>query len=50
LVIVLILVALGIVSLAHELFYQRGFWFLFGAAMAMLPFAETRARDCGSAK
>ena len=36
LLIVVILMALGIVSLVHELFYQRGFWFLFGAAM-MLP-------------
>ena len=36
LLIVLILMALGIVSLVHELFYQRGFWFLFGAGMALL--------------
>jgi hypothetical protein len=42
LLIVLILMALGIVSLVHELFYQRGFWFLFGAAMAMLPLTGTR--------
>jgi hypothetical protein len=42
LLIVLIAMALGIVSLVHEMFYQRGFWFLFGAAMAMLPFAGTK--------
>jgi O-antigen ligase len=42
LMIVLMLLALGIVSLVHDLFYQRGFWFLFGAAMAMLPVAGTK--------
>ena len=40
--IVLILMALAIVSLVHELFYQRGFWFLLGAAMAMLPLAAPK--------
>jgi hypothetical protein len=49
LLIVLILIALGIVSLVHELFYQRGFWFLFGAAMAMLPFAGAK-RGAAEAK
>jgi hypothetical protein len=34
---ILILVALGLVSIFHELLYQRGFWLLFGAAMAYTP-------------
>src|SRR3546814_8708178 len=31
---VLIITALAVMSLAHELLYQRAFWFLFGAALA----------------
>ena len=34
---VLSLLTMGIVSLFHELFYQRAFWLLVGAAMAMMP-------------
>jgi hypothetical protein len=34
LLIVLILMAFGIVSMAHDMFYQRTFWLLLGATMA----------------
>jgi len=34
---VLLLMSIGIVSLVHELFYQRTFWLLFGVAMAAIP-------------
>jgi hypothetical protein len=42
LLLVLIIAVLGVVSLVHELFYQRGFWFLFGAAMALTETARSR--------
>jgi hypothetical protein len=37
---VLMLLSMVIVSSVHELFYQRGFWFLFGAALAMAQIAR----------
>jgi ubiquinone/menaquinone biosynthesis C-methylase UbiE len=35
-ILILTLVTLGTVSVFHELLYQRGFWLLFGAAMACM--------------
>jgi hypothetical protein len=43
--ILLIFVALAIMSLAHELLYQRTFWFLLGAALAVIPLSERTAGE-----
>jgi hypothetical protein len=37
---ILLLLSIGIVSLVHELFYQRNFWLLFGVAMAAIPMRQ----------
>lgn len=43
--IVLIIVGLGVMSLSHELLYQRTFWFLLGAALIR---SQTMPRCAGS--
>jgi hypothetical protein len=34
---ILIIAAFGVVSNAHEILYQRAFWLLLGAGLALVP-------------
>jgi len=42
---VLSITAFAVMSLAHELLYQRAFWLLLGATLAMLPGLSNQAPD-----
>lgn len=44
LLIVLLLVAFGVVSLAHEILYQRIFWLVLGAALVIVALPRSDAR------